>query len=193
MASRRADAMRNRAAVLEATAELVERSGATELRMAEVAERAGVGAGTIYRSFGDRSGLLLALIDAEERDLQEDLIRGEPPLGPGAPAGERLEAFVSALHEMTVRRRDVLSAADASSAQAARCTGAYQAWRLHLRNLLAELQPDADAEVLAELLLATIAAPLQVHLIDDRGNAPENVRAELLRLTRGLADPAPRA
>jgi hypothetical protein len=54
---------------------------------------------------------------------------------------------------------------------------------------LRELRPDANAEVLAELLLAPLAASVQVHLIDDRGFAPERVRAELERLATRIARP----
>ena len=39
--------------------------------MDDVAAEAGVGKGTLYRRFGDRSSLLRALIDEPERDFQE--------------------------------------------------------------------------------------------------------------------------
>ena len=61
--------------------------------MDDVAAAAGVGKGTLYRRFGDRWTLLRALIEEPERDFQDELIRGEPPLGPGAPPMERLRAF----------------------------------------------------------------------------------------------------
>jgi len=115
MTPERADAIRNRTAVLDAASQLVDRNGAAALRMADVARHAGVGPGTVYRAFGGRSELLLALLDDEERGLQEALLRGDPPLGPGAPATQRLLAFVDALHQLTVRQRDVLMAADAGS------------------------------------------------------------------------------
>ena len=52
--------------------------------MAEVAAAAGVGVGTLYRRFGDRSGLAYALIDERERAFQSAFIEGPSPLGPGA-------------------------------------------------------------------------------------------------------------
>jgi AcrR family transcriptional regulator len=180
----RADALRNRTAVLEAAAALVADGGARALRMADVSRRAGVGPGTVYRAFGGRSQLLLALLDESERELQEEIIRGAPPLGPGAPPRERLLAFVEALHRLNVAQREILMAADAD---AGRRSGAHQAWRLHLALLLAELRPEADADVLAELLLAALAAPVQAHLIDDRRKTQKAVRAEVLRLAGDVA------
>ena len=81
----RADAARNRRRVLEAAAELFARDPEC-VTMEAVAAAAGVGKGTVFRRFGDRAGLVRALISDTEIELQEQLIRGAPPLGPGAPA-----------------------------------------------------------------------------------------------------------
>jgi AcrR family transcriptional regulator len=39
--------------------------------MRDIAHAAGVGVGTLYRRFGDRAGLLAAVIREDERVLQE--------------------------------------------------------------------------------------------------------------------------
>ena len=75
----RADAARNRRRALEAARRLVAERGADAVTMDDVAAAAGVGKGTLYRRFGDRHGLLLALLDDEERALQEAILRGPPP------------------------------------------------------------------------------------------------------------------
>ena len=62
--------------------------------MDDIAAEAGVGKGTLYRRFGDKGGLAFALLDERERGFQERMVYGEAPLGPGAPATERLVAFV---------------------------------------------------------------------------------------------------
>src|SRR5256884_7152097 len=92
----RADAARNRAAVLRAAARLFAEHGVAEVSMDQVAAAAGVGKGTLFRRFGDKSGLAAALLDARERDLQEAILHGPPPLGPGAGAAARLTAFTGA-------------------------------------------------------------------------------------------------
>lgn len=183
----RADARRNREAILSAAAGLVHEQGAERLRIADVARVAGLGAGSIYRAVGSKSGLLLALLDEHERQLQEAIIRGAPPLGPGAPPDERLTAFVSALHDLVVRQRETLMAADQASALAPLRTGAHRAWHLHLRLLLAELRPDADSDVLAEVLLAPLSATTHVHVLDDLGLRADHLRAELLRVAQAVA------
>lgn len=189
--AQRADARRNRAAILEAASELILQRGAEGLRIAEVASRAGVGAGSVYRAVHSKSGLLLAMLDEHEHELQELVIRGDPPLGPGAPPQERLLAFVEALHELVVGRRELLLAADDASALSHLRTGAHDAWRLHLRLLLTELRPEADPDVLAEVLLAPLSAATHVHLLDDLGIEPQHILTELLRLAAAIAVPPP--
>ncbi|MDQ1741451.1 MAG: hypothetical protein QOE53_3103, partial [Pseudonocardiales bacterium] len=89
----RADAARNRLRILEAATELVGERGIEHVSMDDVARAACVGTGTLYRRFGDRAGLALALLDEHTREFQDALISGPPPLGPGVPAAERLRAF----------------------------------------------------------------------------------------------------
>lgn len=188
---RRSDAARNRARVLATTEELVAHSGAAALRIADVAAAAGVGAGTIYRAFGDKRGLLMALVDQRERELQEAVIRGEPPLGPGAPPAQRLRAFLHALLELVVANREVLAAADEGSPVSRHHTGVHQAWRQHVAVLLTEMGAGADPNVLAELLLAPLAAGVQVHLVDERGVEPRAIAGALDVLLDGLAPRSP--
>src|SRR3954466_16430619 len=86
----RADAARNRVKVLAAAEELFARHGPDCVSMEAIATAAGGGKGTLFRRFGDRAGLARALLDERERRLQDEMIRGEPPLGPGAAPRERL-------------------------------------------------------------------------------------------------------
>src|ERR1044072_3338192 len=169
MATERADAARNVEALLAAAQEVVGNSGASELRIAEVASAAGVGPGTVYRAFGSKRGRLLALLSERERSLQEAILRGEPPLGPGAPAAERLAAFVDALSDLVIAEREVLMAAEEGDALARHNSAVHAGWRWHVTQLVRELRPDADADVLAELLLASLSAGVAVHLLDERG------------------------
>src|ERR671923_2506063 len=84
----RADAARNRRRVLAAARRLFAERGVANVTMEEVARAAGVGKGTVFHRFGDRAGLALALLDDRERELQEAILHGPPPVGPGAPAYE---------------------------------------------------------------------------------------------------------
>jgi AcrR family transcriptional regulator len=74
-----------RARILEAARSLFAERGVREVSLEEVARAAGVGKATLFRRFGDGGALFLALLDEHERELQDEVLRGEPPLGPGAP------------------------------------------------------------------------------------------------------------
>jgi AcrR family transcriptional regulator len=81
----RADAARNRRRLLATAREIIAGEGADTLTMDGLAERAGLGKGTVFRRFGTRAGIFQALLDDDERDFQEQVLSGSPPLGPGAP------------------------------------------------------------------------------------------------------------
>jgi AcrR family transcriptional regulator len=149
----RSDAARNRRRILEAAAALVDERGIERVSMDDVARAAGVGTGTVYRRFGDRSGLAFALLDEETRGFQDAMIAGPPPLGPGAPAIERIRAFGVGLLELTERHADLLAAA----VKAARGTdGPAALYATHLAILLREATPHLDPEYTAQALLAVL-------------------------------------
>ena len=180
----RADAARNRRRVLAAANRLMAARGPEAVTMDELAAASGVGKGTLYRRFGDRRGLLLALLDDSERELQEALLRGEPPLGPGAPPAERMLAFLAALVELLEQRGEIIRASEKSAPGARLAGGAYRAWHAHLTQLLAELRPDDDAEALAHLLLAPLAAESWISLRHDAALERERLTRALEQLWR---------
>ena len=88
----RADTARNRRLLLVAAREIIAGQGAGKFTMDGLAERAGLGKGTVFRRFGSRAGIFAALLD-DERDFHEQVLSGPPPLGPGAPPLDRLIAY----------------------------------------------------------------------------------------------------
>src|SRR4029453_15216480 len=115
----RGDAARNRRRVLAAAEELFAARGAGEVTMEDIARAAGVGKGTLYRRFPDRASIAVALLDEHERALQEQLLRGPPPLGPGAPPAERLAAFYAAMVELLERHLHLVLGAETGSRRVA--------------------------------------------------------------------------
>ncbi|MGW4791935.1 TetR/AcrR family transcriptional regulator [Nonomuraea sp. NPDC004297] len=174
----RADAARNRAKILAAAAEIVATRGVEALSMAHVAATAGVGVGTLYRRFGDRSGLAYALIDERERKFQAAFIEGPPPLGPGAPALDRIRAFLHTLVDRTVEQLDLLVMAE-TAGPFARFGDAYDLYHRHLAMLIAQIRPDRATSYLADILLAPLAAPLLAHRLHTGKLTPECVKAGL--------------
>ncbi|MDX2936748.1 TetR/AcrR family transcriptional regulator [Streptomyces ipomoeae] len=151
----RADAARNRARLLEAAASLVAEQGAEHVTMHEVAQAAGVGKGTLFRRFGDRTGLLLALLNDAEAEFHEAYTCGPPPLGPGAPAGDRLTAFGCALLERIADDTD-LGAALARQVPLDRRHASHtgRTFHQHVASLLRQAGVDGDHDMLAHTMLA---------------------------------------
>ena len=94
------------------------------------------------------------LLDEETREFQNGLIAGPPPLGPGAPATERLHAFGTGYLELLERHADLLVAAGASEFDG---RGPYQLYATHVAILLREAAPQLDPETAARSLMATLA------------------------------------
>jgi AcrR family transcriptional regulator len=182
----RADAARNRARVLVAAADLFAERGVGAVTMDDVAARAGVGKGTLYRRFGDRSGLAAALLDDRERDLQSQILTGPPPLGPGAPPTERLVAFVRAYLAVVDTSLELVLMSQTSTPGARHRTGAHAFWATHCR-LQFEAVGAPDASVRADALLAALAADQVQHWRDDRGLTIARIGDALDRLARSLA------
>ncbi|MCF2532086.1 TetR/AcrR family transcriptional regulator [Yinghuangia soli] len=168
-APERADAVRSRAKILAAAAELVAEKGPDALTMNAVAHAAGIGVGTVYRRFGDVGQLLSALLDARERQFQADFMSGPPPLGPGAPPAERLRAFLHAVVDRVVAQHDILLAIEIADPCARYARKPYRVMHMHVAMLLAELRPEADAGPVADLLLAPASPSLVQHLHRDCG------------------------
>ncbi|WP_235502446.1 MULTISPECIES: TetR/AcrR family transcriptional regulator [unclassified Kitasatospora] len=177
----RADAARNRAAVLDAAARLFAEHGVQGVSMDQVAAAAGVGKGTLFRRFGDRSGLAVALLDARERELQQAILTGPPPLGPGAPDAERLAAFADAYLGYLVEHLDLVRMSETAAPGARYRIGAYRFWHRHLSLLLAGA-PDPAAD--AHSLLAALGAEHVAALLPELGE--ERVREAVARLAARL-------
>jgi AcrR family transcriptional regulator len=172
----RADAARNRARLLEAAARLIAEHGVAGVTMEAVAAAAEVGKGTVFRRFGDRTGLLMALLDHSSRQLQADFLGGPPPLGPGAPPVERLRAFGVAVLYRASEQLDLQLAAQPEPTRRY-ANPPMQALRTHVTMLLRRIQPEADCELLAHTLLAYLDPALVHHLTRQCGMTMERLEA----------------
>jgi AcrR family transcriptional regulator len=156
----RADAVRNRRAVLSATEQLLTEGGGDHVSLDRVAALAGVGKGTVFRRFGNRAGLLQALLEERSRELRDAVRDGPPPLGPGAPTSERLLAFLDRLGAIAEGNATLLSAHRQACAEDKYDDPSYQLWHRHLSTLFADGSPDLDAGFLAHSVLAVFDGDL---------------------------------
>jgi AcrR family transcriptional regulator len=176
----RADAARNRVRVLQAAERLFAEAEGRAVTMEQVAAAAGVGKGTLYRRYPDVAAIATALLDEHERELQEELLRGAPPLGPGAPPAERLAAFYRAMVGLLERHAHLALAAETGPRRFA--TGAYRAWALHVGALL-DAAGLGEQPALVDALLAPLAPELFAHQ-RAAGLAPAEIAAGLEDLAR---------
>jgi AcrR family transcriptional regulator len=180
----RADAARNRARILNAAARLFREHGVANVSMDQIATAANVGKGTLFRRFGDKAGLAVALLDSRERELQAAILTGPPPLGPGAPAEERLVAFLLAYVDFLDKHLDLVHMSETARPGARYDIGAYRLWHRHVAILIAEARPDLDAEFLAHALLAPVNADHRMALREQID--PERLRTGLAVLATSI-------
>ena len=182
----RADAARNRRQLLATARQMLTEQGADKLTMDALAERAGLGKGTVFRRFGSRAGIFQALLDDDEREFQDQVLAGPPPLGPGAAPADRLIAYGRARIAFLIEHRDIARAA-LDGSQAIPAGSQTPLSQLHIRMLLGQAGlPGADLDVLAVQLTAALDGPLLLYLssADLTGAAPQVSE----RLGRGWTD-----
>jgi AcrR family transcriptional regulator len=186
--SERRDAARNRELLLCAAREIVGESGADALTMDLLARRAGVGKGTVFRRFGSRAGLMMALLSGAEAEFQSRFMFGPPPVGPGAPALERLVAVGAARVYWILEFGELARAADASAHNRFDVPPAVL-WHRHLEMLLREAGVTADPWLMASALAATLEPELLLHAVGvhgiDPGRLAESWRQLVTRVVAG--------
>jgi AcrR family transcriptional regulator len=181
----RADAAANRVRILEAARRVLAERGAGGTSIDAVAIEAGVGKGTVFRRFGDRSGLFQALADEHLRALQDAFLFGPPPLGPGAPAEQRLAAFLDGLLDLQDAHLELILALERERWKAP--IGGYIVLSLHVESLVREISPELDAAVTAQLLLNTVNVNIVRFLRQEAGVELAAIKASLRPLVAGLA------
>jgi AcrR family transcriptional regulator len=181
----RADAARNRRLLLAAAREIIAGEGADKLTMDGLAERAGLGKGTVFRRFRTRAGIFQALLDDDERAFQQQVLFGPPPLGPGAPPLDRLIAYGRARIDFLIGHREIARATlDGRERVPA---GSTPMSREHIRFLLGEIcLGPADLDVLATQLTAALDGPLLLYL--SAATLTEAAGRISQRLAQGWAD-----
>ena len=180
----RSDAARNRALLIDAARSLVAKRGADAVTMDDVAAAAGVGKGTLFRRFGSRAGLMMVLLDEDERASQQAFLFGPPPLGPDAPPMVRLVAFGRARIRFVHAHHALLSAANRDPQR--RHVGAHAVQRTHVRVLLQSAHTTGDLDVQTDALLSLLDADYVEHQLNDGGHTLETLGDAWESLARKL-------
>jgi AcrR family transcriptional regulator len=163
----RGDAARNRTLLLDAARRLIAERGTDAVTTDDIAVAAGVGKGTLFRRFGSRAGLMIVLLDEDEKAEQQAFMFGPPPLGPGAPPLDRLLAYGRDRLEFAVTHYDLMS--DASRDPQMRFNAPATLHHRHVRVLLESAGTTGDLDAQAASLLALLDADYVHHQLTERG------------------------
>jgi len=164
----RGDAARNRLRLLDAARTLIAERGTDAVSMDDIATAAGVGKGTVFRRFGSRAGLMMVLLDEDERALQHAVLFGPPPLGPDAAPVQRLLAFGRERLRFVDTHRELLS--EANRDPDARYNASFAVMHTHVRVLLDAAGGTGDLDAQADALLALLDADYITRQLVDRGH-----------------------
>ncbi|MBB4925756.1 TetR/AcrR family transcriptional regulator [Kitasatospora kifunensis] len=156
----RADARRNRTAVLRAAQEAFAAEGLA-VPLDEIARRAGVGAGTVYRHFPTKE----ALFEAVVLDQLEQLVEHAKAAGAAADPAEAFYAFLAELVADAHVKKDLADALAGAGVELSAATlAASSTFQRELGLLLTAAQArgavraDLDQADLHALIMAALAA-----------------------------------
>lgn len=167
----RRDAAENRVLILRTAEKLFEERGVNEVNMADIAQAASVGKGTLYRRFANKGELCLALMDDQMADFQDAMItRMQTLSSQNISKLQQLDQFLDALVHFTdvhspllcvAQRAGLLEESDNDSIQLPHF------WQyMTVKGLLrgaqidGELAEDLDIDYLADALLAPLKADI---------------------------------
>ncbi|MEU8698021.1 helix-turn-helix domain-containing protein [Streptomyces sp. NPDC048680] len=185
----RVDAARNREAVLAAADTLFARRESPEaVTMADIAAAAGVGKATLFRGFGDRTGLIHALYEARLAPVRRATEEGAPPLGPTTPPLQRVPAVLDAVLCFKLDNRHLALALEGTGRDSPYEAEHYELWHHTLRAALEQIPGFDDAGFTAHALLAAVRADLVEHLVGQQRTTREEMRAQLAAFTARVLD-----
>ena len=190
----RADAAANRALILKTAERLFAERGVANVCMAEIAEAAGVGKGTLYRRFAGKAELCLALLDSQMSEFQaEALARFRRQSAEGATHLAQLADFLEALVAFTEIHAPLLSEVERGGLLRVDAPlNVPHFWQfmtvsalLRAASRRGEVVADLDLDYVGEALLAPLQIDIFRYQRDARGYSLERI-ADGLRGLVGL-------
>ncbi|MGH9047225.1 MAG: TetR/AcrR family transcriptional regulator [Acidimicrobiales bacterium] len=178
----RADALKNRQRILEAAAEVFAAQGVA-VPIDLVAERAGVGVGTLYRHFPTKEALFEAIVTIKVADLAlatQQAARDEDP-------GRSLFGFIGLLAAEAADKQDLFDALDGAGVDVKmRCAGTIEQLEAGIDHLLARaaaagaVRDDVGADDVIGVVIGTC------HSARRMGGGPETMERLLGIFCEGL-------
>lgn len=193
----RRDAAANRVRILETAESLFAQHGVAKVNMADIAQAAGVGKGTLYRRFTNKAELCLALMDTQMIDFQNGMLaRMQQMSTQGTPKMAQLDQFIDALIYFTdahapllceVQRAGLLQEQEPDGLELPHF------WQYMTVNGLlkaavsnGELSENLDIDYLADAILSPLKADIFFYQRQVRGFSLERISAGLRLLLAGI-------
>jgi len=149
----RADAVQNRELLLKTAQALFDEQGVEVVSMTAIAQAAGVGKGTLYRHFESKTDLCFALLDQDQRHLQD---RALSRFRQGGDPEDNLRWFLQETLAFIERNGKFLYNGLQDRKGALLEHPAHFWWRRTIHQFLAQLKPDEDVSYFADVLYAML-------------------------------------
>lgn len=194
----RRDAAANRARILQTAEKLFAEHGVANVNMADIAQAAEVGKGTLYRRFTNKAELCLALMDTQMIDFQNGMLaRMQQMSQQNMPKMAQLDQFLDALVYFTdahapllceVQRTGLLQDIEPDGLELPHFWQ-YMTVNGLLKAAVAngELASSLDIDYLADALLSPLKADLFYYQREARGFSLERISAGIRLLVAGLS------
>lgn len=178
----RADAVKNREQLIKAAQTLFDEIGVDAVTTAMVANKAGVGKGTLYRHFPNGiSELCQVLLDESQRDLQNRALRQFR--SGGSPADHLVWFLVEVLAFVEGHRPLLVTMEDSGPGLA---HPAHWWWMQTIRGLLGQIRPTIDLDYAADVLYLMLDPRTIQFQRETRGYTVERIADALAQTARKL-------
>ena len=146
----RSDAVKNHELLLQTAQRLFAEEGVEAVTMSAIARAAHVGKGTLYRHFPDKAAVCHALLDQEQKDLQERTLRrmrGHPD-----SVHDNLRWFVEQVLQFVIQNDALLCEASNHASVSILQHPAHLWWRQTILGLLSSSDVTGDPDYAADTL-----------------------------------------
>ncbi len=191
----RRDAAANRELLLQTAELLFTQHGVENVSMADIAQAAGVGKGTLYRRFANKGELCLALMDAQLTEFQEAMLaRMRQMAAQGEPYMAQLDMFLDGLVHFTALHQPLLCEVQREGlfGNSMHLSLPHFWQHMTVSGLLQtavqrqEISPELDVVYIADALLAPLKVDLFRFQREVRGFSLERISAGLRSLAASL-------
>lgn len=165
----RADALKNRAILLQTAMRLFNEHSVDEVSMSAIAEAAGLGKGTLYRHFQNKNELCEALLDQDQRDLQARTL-------------DQMRQLIAPHEKLRWFLREVVNFAEQHHALFYASIGAellvhpaHWWWRQTIRGLLVQMKIAGDVDYQADMLYSQVSVISLHYMRQIRGYSIERI------------------